>query len=192
MNVTIDTRAVVEALKFVERTAGRPISQSINRAGKTFAIGAKGVKGAMQLTPKADKGAIRKLSDDELRGAAIKRLKAKGQDITKASIQSAIKKERARRVRASGYTAFVGWSNAARAFGAKGVKGVTPSTKKEARHGKGSKATPERLVAQLINTAPAIESIGVEATQQALNNTAADLVVYGTRALQKQLDKVSA
>lgn len=203
MGLSIDVRSFQEAIKFVTSVTPRTCADALNRAGKTAIIGAKGVKGAMQLTPKADRAAIRKVSDKEIAGYVAAKLRKTGKlaargakrtkgQFSKAQFKNAIRFERQRRIRAAGYTAFAGWSNAAKAFGGKGVKGVTSSTKKLAKHGKGKKATSNDLVATLSNTAPASEDIGFEALQQGVNNAAADMVAYGTKKLQETFDKVKA
>lgn len=189
----IDIRDLQEALRFCEEATGRPMAVSLNRAGRTVVIGAKGVKGAMQLTPKADKAKIQNLSDRILGGYVAKKLRAAGVKITAALMAEGVRKERARRLSAVGYTAFAGWSNAAKAFGGTGVRGVTGSQKKLARFGYGSKATPQDLVAELVNTAPAAEEIGFDALQEAVGNAADDLVTYGVNKLQKEVfDRVNA
>lgn len=192
MGISIDASGLLDAARFIQRNVGRPISDSLNRGALTFVIGAKGVEGAMQLTPKADKGAIRKLTDKELAPDVVAKLKKKGGKFTRKDIAEGIKKERNRRIRAAGYTAYAGWSNAAKAFGGRGVKGVTESKKKLARFGSGTKADPKRLAAELVNTAPAIELIGVPAAQKALDNAAGDLMDYGHRKIQELLNQVSA
>jgi hypothetical protein len=186
VSFTIDTSAFSNAIEFVQRATGRVASESLNRGARTVVIGAKGVKGAMQLTPKASKARIQAVSDRQLRGYVIRKA---GRRMTRQEIDEAVKKERKRRKAAAGYTAFAGWSNAAKAFGGKGVRGVTSSTKKLARYGTGTKATPAKLIAELLNTAPAAEDIGTEALQTAVNNAAADLVAYGTRKLQEAADR---
>lgn len=186
----VDISSFQDALKFVEETTVRPMAVSLNRAAKTVIIGAKGVQGAMQLTQKADKAKIRQVTDREIAGSVVKKFRAKGIKFTAADVADGVKKERARRIRAAGYTAYAGYSNAAKAFGGTGVKGVTDSTKKEARHGYGHLATPNDLVAELTNTAPAAEVIGFDALQQGVNNAAEDLVEYGINKLQEQFDKV--
>lgn len=223
-NAYIDTTAVMDALRFVEKNTGRPISVSLNRAGKTFVIGAKGVQGAMQLTPKASKAAIAAVSKKKVGAYVAAQLRKKGQVVgrrkgDRAGIQrnaqghyvkgsgkiayasgaisgsdfkALVKKEISRRKRAAGYTAYAGWSNAAKAFGARGVKGVGGSAKKETRHGFGKKADTKHLIAELVNTAPAIETIGIGPAQQVLNNTAKDLMDYANRKIQEVLTKVQA
>lgn len=189
----LDISSFQSALQFVERATGRPMAVSLNRGAKTAIIGAKGKQGAMQLTPKADKSAIRSISDRLLAGFVIRKMRAAGEKLTAQGIAEAVKKERTRRLRASGYTAYVGYSNAAKAFGGTGIKGVGPSEKKLAKHGYGIKANPTDLAAEFGNTAPAAELIGYEALQQGIDNAAQDLVDYGVKKLQDEVfNKVNA
>lgn len=203
MDFKIDTRNAIDALNFVEKNVGRPVAVSLNKMALTFVIGAKGVQGAMQLTPKADRAKIKAVSDKQLAGYVAAKLRKSGKlakrgakrekgQFSTAQFKNAMRFERQRRLRAAGYTAYAGWSNAAKAFGGRGVKGVTESTKKEARHGYGKKASPERLLSLLVNTAPAIEEIGYPAAQKALDNAAADQIVYAQKKIQELLNKVSA
>lgn len=192
MSLDIDISDFQSALEFVEQATGRPMAQSLNRQGGNivFRFGANSV---MRTTPTAEKAKIMAVDPKEVAGYVIKKMKAKGLPITRQSIADAVKKEYARRVRASGYTAFVGWSNAAKAFGGRGVKGVTGSQKKLARFGYGHRASPDNLVAEIANTAPAAEEIGFDALQTAVDFAADDLMVYGLIQLQKQaFDPVNA
>ncbi len=192
MGVTIDSREFVAALKFVTEETNRTLPVAINKGALTTIIGAKGVKGAMQLTPKASKAAIDAIPSKTMAQFVVNQLKKKGMTITRIAIAEGMKKEYARRKRASGYTAFAGWSNAAKRYGGRGVRGVTSSTKKLAKHGRASVATVNRLVAEFINTAPAAELIGVEALEQSLKNAAKDQMVWAERQIQKAMNKVRA
>lgn len=51
---TLDTREFSEALQFVRQATKKDAVTLLNRAGLHVVIGGKGVKGAMQRTPKAD------------------------------------------------------------------------------------------------------------------------------------------
>jgi len=192
MSFTLDTRKFADAIKFVVAVTPRTMSDALNRGGKTVIIGAKGVKGAMQLTPKANKAAIAATPVKEVAAYVAQKLRKEGQKVDAATFKELVKKEYARRKRAAGYTAYAGWSNAAKAFGGRGVRGVTESQKKLARFGEGKKATSEKLVAEIVNTAPAAPVIGKEALQEAVDNAAGDIVAYGVKKLQQQMDKVGA
>jgi len=191
----VDLSEFNRALKFVEKATGKDSLTLLNRAALHAIIGGKGVKGAMQRTPKADRAKINAVNDKVLAGAVAKRLKAKGIKVATADeFRARVKKERRRRIRSTGYTAFAGWSNAAKAFGGKGVRGVQGGfrTKAVARHGWGRKAKPVSLTAIIANTAPAAEKIGEQALQDAINDVARDLVEYGTRKIQQTLAKASS
>ncbi len=189
---TFDDHEFGGVLEFVERETGRTAKESINRAALHVIIGGKGFQGAMQLTPKASKSAINAVDKDKVAGFVAKKAQEKGTRLTAAEFADAVKKEIKRRVRAIGYTAFVGWNNAAKAFGGRGLKGVTESPKKEARFGYGTKATsnvnPEAI---LTNTAPMSERIGLEPLQKAITNVARDLVEYAMRKIDKTFKSVS-
>ncbi len=86
----VDISDLQDALKFVEKATGRPMAVSLNRAGRTAVIGAKGVKGAMQLTPKANKATIRKLDDRKIAGFVIKKMRAAGIKLTRDNIAEAV------------------------------------------------------------------------------------------------------
>ena len=185
----LDTSAFASAIRQVERATGRAAMDSLNRAALTTIIGAKGVAGAMKLTPKADKAAIAALTDEQLRGAVVKRARDKGNwPLTSAEIKKLVKKERAKRKRASGYTAFAGWNNASKAFGGRGIGSKLDSARfaqSEAKKGSGTKATAADLAARLVNAAPMADQIGRRALQQAIDNAAADLVVYAMARIQR-------
>lgn len=193
-----DDREFGRALEFVERTTGRTAKESINRAGLHVIIGGKGFKGAMQLTPKAARSKIKAVSHKEIAGYVAAKLRSKGlvggsgRQWSSKQFANAMRFERKRRLRAVGYTAFAGWNNAARAFGGRGLKGVTASGKKLARFGYGKKAAttinPEAI---LTNTAPMAERIGLIPLQMAITNVARDLVEYATRKLQKNFNEVN-
>lgn len=191
--LSLDYTGLVEALHFVEAAAGRSCAESLNRAGKHTIIGSGTGKGAMQLTPKATAAAINAVPEARIRAFVVQRLKRTGNwPKTRAEIDALTKKERARRQRAKGYAAYAGWSKAAKAMGGRGVKGVTSAFSRSlARHGRGRKATPKNLVAEIVNTAPAAPRIGFNALQQGINNAAADLIVYGTKKLQRDFKKVN-
>lgn len=174
------------ALDFVEKEVGRTAKESINRAGLHVIIGGKGFKGAMQLTPKASKAAIKSIPYEELAGYVAAKLRAKGligkgsgRKWSTAQFKNAVAWERKRRSQASGYTAFAGWDKAARAFGGRGLKNVTGSANKLSRFGYGTKATNNiNPVAWLVNTAPMAEKIGLEPLQKAITNVARDMIEW--------------
>lgn len=143
MSLRLDPTRLVNALNFVEKATGRAAMVSLNRAGKHTIIGSKGHKGAMQLTPVASKAAINQVSDKKIAGYVINKAKRTGAwPLTATQIRAAVKKERKRRRSSIGYAAYAGWSNAAKAMGGRGVKGVTKDFgRSEARRGYGKRAT---------------------------------------------------
>jgi len=193
MSFKIDTREFSSALRFVEQATGKDGTLLLNRAALHAVIGGKGVKGAMQRTPKASKSKIQSVPIEALSAGVAVRNRKRGVKMTSAQFADAVKSERARRKRSSGYTAYPGWSKAAQAFGGRGIKGVQGGFgKSQARKGYGTKAKGFNPTAEIANTAPAIEAIGKPALQAALNDVARDLVEYGTRKIQQTLNKVKA
>lgn len=195
MSQSLDYSGLESALLFVEAATGRSMPESLNRAALHVIIGSGAGPGAMQATPKADKGKIASVSDAQLRGFVIQRAKRTGKwPLKPGEIQELVKKERRRRRRAIGYTAYAGWNNAAKAMGGRGAGGKTRIQggfeRSEAAHGSGLKATPVNLLAEIINTAPAAEQIGFEGIQTGINNAAQDLVDYGTRKIQQAMTAV--
>lgn len=191
MRFTLDETEWKAAAAFVIKATGKAEEEILNRSALHAVIGGKGVRGAMQRTPKADKAKIRALSSAELAASVARR--NHGRKFGPGEFARAIKKERARRIRSSGYTAFAGWSKAAQAFGGKGVRGVQSGFgQSKASRGFGSRAKSNDLVAEIANTAPAAEKIGFAPLQYALNDVARDLVEYGTRKIQQTFDKVNA
>lgn len=173
-----DSREFGEAVSLVIRNTGRAARDVINKASLHVIIGGGTFQGAMQLTPKASKATINSLSNEVVSGYIANKLRAAGtlKSTPKGEFQELVAKEKKRRIRAIGYTAYAGWNNAAKAFGGRGLKGVTASEKKESRHGYGEKArstiSPEST---LVNTAPMAEEIGFEPLQKAITNVARDM-----------------
>ena len=187
----LDTSEFSKAMQFVVEVTKKDSAEVLNRAALHAVIGGKGVRGAMQRTPVADKAKIRSLTPSELSASVARR--NQGKKLAPGEFALLVKRERARRVRASGYTAFAGWSKAAQAFGGRGVKGVQSGfNKSKARFGYGSKAVPSDLVAEIANTAPAAEKIGLTPLQSAINEVARDMVEYATRKMQQSFNKVNA
>ncbi len=192
MSLTVDASNLESALLFVEKAANRSVVDSMNRAGLHTIIGSKGRKGAMQLTPQANRGAIQSLPLAKLRGFVIRRAKKNGTwPLSSNEVIRQAKAEKRRRLSAIGYHAFPGYHNASLAMGGKGLRKVNKRFgKSEARYGSGKKATVFSKLAFITNTTPAIERIGFPALQKGLDNAAEDLVEYGNRKLQEQLNKV--
>lgn len=188
----LDTRRLESALAFVTMASGRDLAVSLNKAGLTAIIGSSYGPGAMKLTPKASSAAIASVPDSKIASAVAANLRKSSKRVSSVEFKQLVRKEKARRRRASGYTAFAGWNNAAKALGGRGVRTNAEFPNSHAADGTGGKATSTNLAAFIVNTAPAAEKIGKAALQQGLNNAAVDLVVYGTKKLQQTFDKVNA
>lgn len=192
--LTLNISSLQSAMALVEKTTKRPMADSLNRAALHVIIGSGAGPGAMQLTPTASKAAIRAIDEKLIRAFVIRKLRAKNQLRGKSATEIAalVKIERMRRANAAGYTAFIGWTPAAKALGGTGARGKG-KTKfdeaqfqgSEAKRGTATKATPESLMAMIVNTAPMAEEIGFDALQQGVENAAQDLLDYAHAKLQK-------
>lgn len=182
-----DLREFRQAIEAIGKATKKDAATILNRGGLTAIIGGKGVKGAIQRTPRADRGKINAVTPAQLAGA-VKR-KNGNRKMTREEWKAAIKAEKARRRRSISYTAGPGWHKAAVAFGGRGVKTQPGFPSSEAAGGSGNKATPESLIAELENTAPAAVLIGKQALQDALNDTARDMKEYAAKKLQQTFNK---
>jgi hypothetical protein len=81
-----------------------------------------------------------------------------------------------RRKAAIGYTAYAGWQKALQAVGGHGFGRVPKFDNSSASKGYGIKATPEKLMARLVNTASAIELYGAGPLQQAIDMKTAKMI----------------
>jgi hypothetical protein len=81
-----------------------------------------------------------------------------------------------RRKAASGYTAYAGWQKALQAVGGRGFGRAPKFDGSSAARGYGIKATPDRLIATLVNTASAIELYGVAPLQEAIDQKTAKML----------------
>ena len=197
MSQSIDCSGLADALEFVERTTGRSMAESLNRAGLHAIIGSGSRPGAMQLTPKAQSSSISAVTDAQIAAFIAARARringsVKAAYPNAAAFKDGIRKERARRMRARGYTAYAGWSKAAKEMGGTGARGVTADfAESDAAAGYGSKATATFLEAVIANTTPMGEAIGFDALQEGVDNAAADLVDYGNRKLEEAFRAVT-
>lgn len=194
MELDLDISSFERAAKFVVENTPRDGATTLNKAGLQTITGSKGYPGAIQLTPKADPVAIKaKLTGSDAMALRIVYTRAKraGKVLTREEAIKAAKALVRARQRASAYTRGPGWNNAAQALGGRGVRVNERFPKSEARHGRGSRANPRVLIAEIINTAPAGAKIGLKPLQKALDNQAKDMMDYGHRQLQKTLDKVN-
>lgn len=192
VSFTLNTDEFSKAVGFVVSATGKDCAEVLNRAGLTALIGGRGVKGAVKRTAKADPARIeaRLFADKLAIKIVMSRAKAKGERLTRAEISKRARRLINQRKQASAYTRGPGWNNAIVAMGGKGVKVNKRFAQSEARFGSGKKATANKLVARIINTAPVSGKIGLIPLQAALNDTARDMVEYGTKKLQKSFDKV--
>ena len=81
-----------------------------------------------------------------------------------------------RRKAASGYTAYAGWQKALQAVGGRGFGRAPKFEGSSAAQGYGIKATPEKLMAKLVNTASAIEIYGAGPLQEAIDRKTAAMI----------------
>lgn len=186
MSLSVNTNDIARAAIAIEAETGRSCADSLNRAAKHIVIGSKSHPGAMQLTPKASKADISRVTDKQIAGKVVPMMRKSGRwPATTAQIARAVKRERARRNSSIKYLAFAGWNNAAKAVGGKGInKGITSAfSSSQAAKGRGTKATVSRLFAEVINTAPASERIGFAALEAAVSNAAKDLEDYLAKKL---------
>lgn len=167
VTVTLDTRKFEAAVKFVFNNTRRALPEIINRAALVTIIGGKGVEGAMKRTRRASAGAIRAVPDM----AIARYLRMRGVLPT----VEAIKKERKRRIAAIGYTAVVGWARAANDLGG---HSKIRSGKGYASMGYAIPAKAGHYEATIANTTPAAVLIGAQPLQEALNDTAQDMIDY--------------
>jgi hypothetical protein len=183
-DVSIDTSKFTQAVKYVFETSAKALPEIVNRGALVAIIGGRGVQGAMQRTMKASAARIREVDPGLI--AAFVRKKYRGQKKTKAEWNRLVKREYARRIAAIGYTANVGWNNAAIAFGGRGIGGRRASGKGYAQSGYGRPAqSGSSVVAEFANTAPAAVLIGQDALQAALNDTARDMVEHADEKLTR-------
>lgn len=192
--MTLDYRPIQRAISFAINQVGRDAADTLTRAARMTVIGGKGVKGAIQRTPRADRSKIKSLDDKIIAAAVAEKLRKKGKlkGVSGKQFKAYCRYEKQRRLRSIGYTAGPGWHEAAVSVGGRGVRVQKGFGKSEARRGSGKKATPNHLVAEIVNTAPAAEKIGLIALQEGLNDAARDMEEHGQRKIAKTLGMVSA
>lgn len=205
MGFELDTSSFKESIRFVLDNTHKKLPDVINRAALATIIGGKGVQGAMQRTPKAAREKIlavpreviarvvmAKVNQGQfylpLRGFRGAGAGPGGSGARRAEINRLIRKEYSKRLAAIGYTANVGWNNAAKAFGGRGIGGRATGLG-EAALGEGRPATPGNLVAQFSNAAPAAYLIGQQALQDALDQVSDDMIAHTKEILQKIFDE---
>lgn len=186
--MTLYTGGLKRALQDYAKATKKDEAEILNRAGRNVAIK------AIQRTKKASKERIKQdmLKDKRAIRQAVVALQAKGKKVTRKSVGTMARKITASRVRASGYTAGPGWSNAAKAFGGRGVKTDKRFPRSLAKHGSGKKATPRKLLAMLTNTAPAASKEGFVGLQRAINETAIDMKSHAAKKMKQTAARHSA
>jgi hypothetical protein len=173
--VEVDTRELMAAIRYVFDNTHKTMPAIVNRAALVTIIGGKGVTGAMRRTMRASRQSILAVPEKLVAGHVMNR--HKGEKLTRTQIKALVKKEYRRRVAAIGYTANVGWSKAARAFGGTGV-GRRATGRGYATLGYGKPASSGDLAAEAVNTAPVAALIGAKPLQEALEDTARDMVEH--------------
>lgn len=189
MSFKLDTREFKAAIEFVVKATKKDAADVVNKAALTVIIGGKGVKGAIQRTPKASIAEINRESAAVLY-STIRDNRGKHMSPEQIGIQT--KAILARRRAARGYTAGPGWHEAAVALGGRGVKISERFDRSEARKGNAVKARSYSATAYITNTAPAIEDIGVRPLQDAIDDTARDMMEYANKKLAETFKKVQA
>jgi hypothetical protein len=173
----VQTAKFVEAINMVYEHSRKTIPEILNRGMLVAIIGGSGVQGAMQLTPKAAKDAILSTPIKLIAGYVVN--KHKGEKMTRQQMYDYIRKEVRRRISAIGYTATVGWNNAAIAFGGRGIRSNRTTGRGFAELGSGTPSNEgmwPNFEAAAVNTAPAASVIGEQPMQEALDNAAEDMI----------------
>ena len=170
----LDTSQFEQAIRFAFEESEKSVPEIINRAALVAIIGGRGVKGAMQRTPRALAARIKALPVQKIARYVL--FKHRGEKLTRKQIARLIGKEYRRRIAAIGYTALVGWNKAALAFGGRGIGRRAQGGRNYAEQGSGKPARAGDYSAEFTNTAPAAILIGEQALQEALDDTAQDMV----------------
>lgn len=190
---SMDTREFKAAFEQVLSATKKDAPAYLNKKALMVVIGGKGVKGAIQLTPRAKASEIKSIPVKVIAKMVMARAKANGEKLTHVEIGRRVKREIARRAASVGYTAGPGWHKAAVALGGRGVRLRKEFSESKAAKGTARKASPGSLLAEIVNTAPAAAIIGKKALQNAVDNVAADMSRYGAeQLLKKQFKKASA
>jgi hypothetical protein len=197
VSITVDTTRFEAALKDILKYTSRETALVIN------SIAIEVITTAAELTKKADPAEIeRKLTTGVIArthtktGKVLKRpkviaykpaelvymiLNARQRKAGKPGLNNAAMSREAqklirRRRAASGFTAYAGWQRALQAVGGRGFGRAPKFDGSSAAKGYGIKATPDKLMAKLVNTATAIEIYGVKPLQEAIDLKTAKMV----------------
>lgn len=174
-----DMREFTSAMKSIQKATGKDGAEILNRAGRNIAFK------AIKYTFKTTVAEITKKLGTPAKPTGLAygiTSKALGRKATKEEVGRMIKRRRS----AIGYLK-AGWVQAAKDFG--GNPRVRYSGKGEAREGRGVKARATKLLAELSNTAPAIELYGKPGFEKAVEETIIDMVEHATQRLQRTFNK---
>lgn len=182
--MSLDTRSFQKALQLYAKATRKDEVEILNRAGRNVAYR------AAQKTPTTRAANIRAelKSDDHLAYALTSiMLKKKGVGILKKpQFRKEVSRFISQRAASAGYIR-AGWAGAITALG-----GTYKGKKNRKNAGVGSKATVQRLIAEIINTVPGIDKVGVPALQEALRYVAADMKKYAERKMAQTAKQHSA
>ena len=204
-----DFPSFVKGLEAYAKATGKDLPEVINRAGQKAAIGGgrtdggAPVKGAMQLTKKATKGAIdkwkpnidrkSKKTKDRARIAYVE-LARKGITAKDGSLKGKANRVHAKKQSASGYSKAI-WIAVAKQFP---VSGKNISSKFKFEHGKirvrpakGLKLEADILV-KTLDVRNDFSNKMIDAWRKGLAGAAVDMQAFATKKLQKTADKYSS
>lgn len=183
--VRLDLTAFHDAVRFVYDNTQRDLPDIITRAALVSLIGGAGVIGAMKRTPKAAREAILGVPEKKVAGYVMN--KHRGEKLTRSDVKRLVRKEYRRRVAAIGYTANVGWNKAVIALGGRGI-GSHATGRGYATLGWGKPADGSQwpmFMAEMVNSTPAAQAIGEQPLQDALDDTARDMVQFVEAKMQE-------
>lgn len=204
-----DFYSFVDGLEAYAKATGKDLPEVINRAGQKAAIGGgrtdggAPVKGALQLTKKATKGAIdkwkpnverkSKKTKDRARIAYVE-LARKGITAKDGSLKSKANRVHAKKQSSSGYSKAL-WIGVAMQFP---VKGKTLNSRFKLEHGK-IKVKPAKglrleadILVKWLDTKNGYSEKMIEAWRKGLAGAAVDMQAYATKKLQKTADQFSS
>lgn len=209
----VDTRAFEAALKKVLANTSRDVPTVINDTARDVII--KAAQGTHQASPAdierqlstgivtrthSKSGKLLKKPKISYQPArlvyliiAAKRSKNNQRGLNQSEMSQEAQKFIKRRKSAVGFTAYAGWQNALLAVGGRGFGSKSKQAgfgKSSAKEGYGTRATPERMLAKMVNTASAIEIYGSGPLQSALNNKADSMLKHVGEKLQKRFNEV--
>jgi len=193
------------ALHRISAVSNKTFEEELNRNMLKLCIGAKGVKGLVQLTKKATEDGIRADLARPYRGGrplshllAVQSLKRRGQQITTAAIAQEENKIIQRRVGTRAYMA-ASWLFSALSLAphVKGAKLTRMDSIPQKPGGSAAKAdaqaaTKSRLKCTVFNTAEGAALVGSPAVPRALNQVRRDMEKYTARKMGEAYAKSKA